>query len=210
MQLALFGYAIRQDVRNLPTVVYDASRTQESRALVAAASRPPATSASAAMRRLLPTRRSQPRGRRRRARRDRDRRGLRAPHQARPRRRGAGAGRRHAIPPRRRAPIAAAQLVGQTQQPCASSRAHGAATSREDRLPLDVRVRPLYNPALKSALFIVPGIIGMILSNILIIITAMAIVRERETGTLEQLIVTPLTPHRDHAGQDRALRAGAA
>jgi ABC-2 type transport system permease protein len=39
----------------------------------------------------------------------------------------------------------------------------------------------------------VPGIIGMILSNILIIITAMAVVRERETGTLEQLIVTPLT-----------------
>ena len=60
-------------------------------------------------------------------------------------------------------------------------------------MPIDVRVRPLYNPALKSALFIVPGIIGMILSNILIIITAMAIVREREFGTLEQLIVTPLT-----------------
>jgi ABC-2 type transport system permease protein len=54
-------------------------------------------------------------------------------------------------------------------------------------------VRPLYNPALKSALFIVPGIMGMILSNILIVITAMAIVREREYGTFEQLIVTPLT-----------------
>src|SRR5262249_4352079 len=59
--------------------------------------------------------------------------------------------------------------------------------------PVDVRVRPLYNPALRNAVYIVPGLIGMILSNILIIITALAIVREREYGTLEQLIVTPLT-----------------
>jgi ABC-2 type transport system permease protein len=58
--------------------------------------------------------------------------------------------------------------------------------------PLEMRVRPLYNPALDSAIFIVPGLIGMILSNILIVVTAMAIVRERELGTLEQLIVTPL------------------
>src|SRR5262249_37957502 len=58
--------------------------------------------------------------------------------------------------------------------------------------PVDVRVRPLYNPALRNAVYIVPGLIGMILSNILIIITALSIVRERETGTLEQLIVTPL------------------
>src|SRR5258706_3079793 len=64
---------------------------------------------------------------------------------------------------------------------------------KEGQPPLDVRVRPLYNPALKSVFFIVPGIIGMILSNILIVITAIAIVREREAGTLEQLIVTPLT-----------------
>src|SRR5205085_4455184 len=56
-----------------------------------------------------------------------------------------------------------------------------------------VRVRPLYNPALSSPLFIVPGIIGMLLFNILILITALTIVREREFGTLEQLIVTPLT-----------------
>jgi ABC-2 type transport system permease protein len=62
-----------------------------------------------------------------------------------------------------------------------------------DRPPVDVRVRPLYNPALKSAIFIVPGIIGMILSITMMIITSMSVVRERETGTLEQLIVTPIT-----------------
>ena len=54
-------------------------------------------------------------------------------------------------------------------------------------------MRPLYNPGLSSPLFIVPGIIGIILSNMLILVTALSIVREREFGTLEQLIVTPLT-----------------
>ena len=88
--------------------------------------------------------------------------------------------------------IAAAQLVGQRTNVELLVARVGARASGESA-PLDVRVRPLYNPALKSALFIVPGIMGMILSNILIIITAMAIVREREFGTLEQLIVTPLT-----------------
>lgn len=58
---------------------------------------------------------------------------------------------------------------------------------------MEIRVRPLYNPALKSSIFIVPGIIGMILSITMLIITSMSIVREREFGTLEQLIVTPVT-----------------
>jgi ABC-2 type transport system permease protein len=88
--------------------------------------------------------------------------------------------------------IAAAQLVGQrTNMRLVSLRA-GAAGNPTTQLPVDVRVRPLYNPALANAIFIVPGLIGMILSNTLIIITALTIVRERETGTLEQLIVTPL------------------
>ncbi len=86
--------------------------------------------------------------------------------------------------------IGAAQLVGQRVNiEIVQSRAPAA-----QQIPLDVRVRPLYNPALKSVLFIVPGIIGILLSNILIIITAISIVKEREHGTLEQLIVTPLTP----------------
>jgi ABC-2 type transport system permease protein len=88
--------------------------------------------------------------------------------------------------------IGAAMLVGQTGNIRIVSRRLGVSLE-EGRQPLDMRVRPLYNPALKSALFIVPGIIGMILSNILIVITAMGVVREREHGTLEQLIVTPLT-----------------
>ncbi len=59
--------------------------------------------------------------------------------------------------------------------------------------PLDVRVRPWYNPDLDSSTFIVPGIIGVLLAMMLILITSMAIVRERERGTLEQLVVTPIS-----------------
>ena len=59
--------------------------------------------------------------------------------------------------------------------------------------PLEIRVRPWYNPDLKSSTFIVPGIIGVLLAMMLILITSMAIVRERERGTLEQLVVTPIS-----------------
>jgi ABC-2 type transport system permease protein len=58
--------------------------------------------------------------------------------------------------------------------------------------PIDVRVRPWYNPSLRSSAFIVPGIIGVLLSMTLVVIMSMAIVRERERGTLEQLVVTPI------------------
>ncbi len=60
-------------------------------------------------------------------------------------------------------------------------------------LPIDLRVRPWYNPELKTASFIIPGLIAIILTFTLIQFTASAIVRERERGTLEQLQVTPAT-----------------
>jgi ABC-2 type transport system permease protein len=61
------------------------------------------------------------------------------------------------------------------------------------QLPIDIRVRPWYNPDLRTARFIIPGLIAIILTFTLIQFTAIAIVRERERGTLEQLQVTPAT-----------------
>jgi len=189
MQLTLFGYAIRQDVRNLPTVVYDASRTQESRALVQRFDatgnfhiRGEVRSYAEALKRV-------------------DNGHARAAividaDYARRIKRGRPAQVQVLVdatdPTASQSAIGAAQLVGQTANVRILSQRTGVAI-HDGQMPLDVRVRPLYNPALKSALFIVPGIIGMILSNLLIIMTALAVVRERETGTLEQLIVTPLT-----------------
>ena len=58
--------------------------------------------------------------------------------------------------------------------------------------PLEVRTQVWYNPDLIAAYFNVPGVIGMILYFITALLTASAIVRERERGTIEQLIVTPI------------------
>jgi ABC-2 type transport system permease protein len=188
MQLLLFGFAIRQDVRNLPTVVFDASRTSQSRALVQQFEatdnfliRGNVPSYDGAIRAI-----------------------------------DAGKARAAIVIPedyarslKRGRPTQVQVLVDATD-PTASQSAIGAALLVGQRTnvqmisarlgqpagvvpALDMRVRPLYNPALQSVFFIVPGIIGMILSNILIVTTAMAVVREREHGTLEQLIVTPLT-----------------
>ncbi len=57
-----------------------------------------------------------------------------------------------------------------------------------------VEMRPvvLYNPSLKSVNFMIPSIIGLIMSFQTILLTAFAVTREREQGTLEQIIVTPI------------------
>jgi ABC-2 type transport system permease protein len=59
---------------------------------------------------------------------------------------------------------------------------------------LQVRTRVWYNPDLVSSYFMIPGVIGMILYAITSILTATSVVRERERGTIEQLIVTPIRP----------------
>jgi ABC-2 type transport system permease protein len=60
--------------------------------------------------------------------------------------------------------------------------------------PVEVSSQVWYNPDLVSAYFMIPGVIGMILYALTSILTANAIVRERERGTIEQLIVTPIRP----------------
>lgn len=59
---------------------------------------------------------------------------------------------------------------------------------------LDIRTRFWYNPDLKSRYFNVPGVIATIIMITCITLTATAIVREREKGTMEQLMVTPIRP----------------
>lgn len=61
-------------------------------------------------------------------------------------------------------------------------------------LPLDYRPRVWFNPELKSARFLIPGLIGFILMVVAVISTTLSIVREKERGTMEQLAVSPVTP----------------
>ena len=60
-------------------------------------------------------------------------------------------------------------------------------------LPFEVRPQILYNPSMRSPNFFVPGVIGIVLQIATTFATAMSLVRERERGTLEQLLVSPLS-----------------
>lgn len=75
----------------------------------------------------------------------------------------------------------------------AAATAIGAAASGSRSSPLiDVRPRVLFNPGLRSANFLVPGLIGVIMQLITMFLTALSIVGERERGTLDQVMVTPI------------------
>ena len=183
IQLLLFGFAIRMEVRHLPAVVLDESRSAESRALTQAMLNTGNFDLVGPVADRDEMQRAIARGDARAA---------------------------IVIPPdfetdlkRRRA--ATAQVIIDAADPLASQAAISAAalasaarnaalaptTARPARL--EVRVRPWYNPALESSIYIVPGVAGLILTLTLSAITSMSIVRERERGTLEQLIVTPVT-----------------
>jgi len=60
---------------------------------------------------------------------------------------------------------------------------------------INAEVRVWYNPTLKTRKYMVPAIVGLLLTLITLILTSLAVVKEREIGTMEQLIVTPLKPY---------------
>jgi ABC-2 type transport system permease protein len=70
----------------------------------------------------------------------------------------------------------------------------GQDSSSLSLVPLNANIHILYNPDLKDLWFLVPGMIAMLLQTQTIILTAAAVVREREVGTIEQVLVTPIRP----------------
>jgi ABC-2 type transport system permease protein len=88
--------------------------------------------------------------------------------------------------------LSSAQSVGQAESTRIIEQRLGV--SAEDMMAVEVRSRVWYNPEMKSANFMIPGLIGMILFMLTTMLTALAIVREREHGTIEQLMVTPIHP----------------
>jgi len=177
IQLVLFGFAIRTEVRHLPTLVLDESRTRESRELVASLVNSGYFDITGEVRGRDEIEARIGRGDAAAA--------ILIPHEfTRDLKRGRGA---------------RAQVIVDAADPLSSQSAlQGAALAGLSFRPsrrvqaLELRVRPWYNPMLDSSTYIVPGIIGVLLSVTMIIINAMSVVRERERGTLEQLIVTPV------------------
>lgn len=184
VQLLLFGFAIQTEVRHIRTLVLDESKTPESRALVRVMTNTGNFDfvGTVASRAEIADRIGQ-----------------------------GEAGAALVIPPAfmadlRRGRTAQAQVIVDAADPMSSSAAmSGAAQAAQARAieladprgaahpPLEVRIRPWYNPGLRSAVYIVPGIVGVLLSMTMVMITSMAVVRERERGTLEQLVVTPIS-----------------
>jgi ABC-2 type transport system permease protein len=185
IQLMLFGFAIQTDVRHIPTVVLDESRTPSSRDVIAAFENTGNFRIVAHVdgRYVLDAwiARGDAQA------------GIVVPHDfPRDLARGTTATIQVIVdasdPLSSQAALAAAAGVAQFRNLSVLS----AAANRRS-LPLEARVRPRYNPGLRSPNYIVPGLVGVILTITLVLVTAMAIVRERERGTLEQLIVTPIT-----------------
>lgn len=90
--------------------------------------------------------------------------------------------------------LAAATLIGQARATALTVERLAARGMAVAAAPaIEVRARVWYNPDLISAYYMIPALVGLILQFLTVILTATAIVRERERGTIEQLIVTPLT-----------------
>ncbi|HQO40671.1 MAG TPA: ABC transporter permease [Spirochaetota bacterium] len=81
-----------------------------------------------------------------------------------------------------------------------SVRARGAVGAVLNN-PVELRERSLFNPELKSRNFYLPAIIGLLLTLVTTMLTSMSVVKERESGTMDQLIVSPLRPVEFVAGK---------
>ncbi len=89
--------------------------------------------------------------------------------------------------------LSAATLIGQSKSTAvlrAQLDARGQSTTSS--APIEVRTQVWYNPDLVQAYFMIPGLMGTILLQLAVMLTASSIVRERERGTIEQLIITPI------------------
>lgn len=181
IQLMLFGFAVGTTVAHITTVVVDQSRDPESRDLIAAMVNTTYFDIATYLETPLEARQAIDAGRSKVA-------IIIAPNFAADLRGGRGAQAQVLIdgsdPNIAQTALFAAQSVGQAR----SARSLGRAPTT-----LDLRPTVLYNPSLEATRNFVPGLIGLILQLVTVILTSSTIVRERERGTFEQLIVTPVS-----------------
>jgi ABC-2 type transport system permease protein len=175
MMTLLFGYAINNDVRGLTAAVVDEANTSASRELIAAAR------ATQVIDNIVPA--TSPWEARQLMARGRVTIGIYIPEDFEERL------ARHKRP--------LAQMLIDDGDPIVLSAARGMMNIPLTQVDQTVErqtfeVRALYNPERRSAIFIVPGLCGVILTLTMVLFTSIAIVRERERGNLELLITTPV------------------
>jgi len=190
MQLFLLGYAATNDVRNIPMAVYDQDRGPAARRLLDAYRAADYFSlqydvgSENELRELIDSGDA--------------RLGLIIPSNYTTRMQGDGSAQVAIVldgsdPTSASTALSATQLIGQEHATqILIERLERRGQSAAVQTPLEVRSQVWYNPDLIDAYFMIPGVIGMILYSLTSILTATAIVRERERGTIEQLIVTPI------------------
>jgi ABC-2 type transport system permease protein len=187
IQLLLFGYAVTTDIRNTRTVVYDRDRTAESRELVQAVTASGYFQVTGHAGRAADLVDALDHGRAVVA--------LEIP-------RGfatdLAAGRTARVQvlvdgTSSNTALVAQSYLAQIVQRFGLDRS--AARRGGGPLPgVDLRIRAWYNPNLESRVYNVPGVVGNLMMLMSLLLTALAVVRERELGTLEQLMVSPLRP----------------
>jgi ABC-2 type transport system permease protein len=192
MQLLLLGYAATNDVRNIPLAVFDQDRGSAARALLDAYRAADYfrlaydVDSEADLRTLIDNGDA--------------RAGLIIPPDYSATIQGGGSAQVIFVldgsdPTVASTALNASILIGQAHATqVMQSRLERSGLSAAFTPPVEVRTSVWYNPDLISAHFMIPGVIGMILYALTSILTATAIVRERERGTIEQLIVTPIRP----------------
>jgi len=189
VQLFLLGYAATNDVRNVPLAVYDQSHSPEARALLDAYRaadyfKVAYTAASEAeIQTLIETGQA--------------RAGLIIPPDYASKLSNGSAQVAFILdgsdPTVAATALSAAQLIGQGHATgILAEKIARSGLNFKLQQPVEVRTTVWYNPDMVSAYFMIPGLIGLILSAIMGIVTSTAVVRERERGTIEQLIVTPI------------------
>lgn len=194
IQLVIFGVAIRLEVERIPTAWVDLDQTAESRELLAAFENTETFSLTAEYHDLAAVREAITDG---------DTRvGVVVPEgYARELMRGQNADVLVLIDGSNSSEASAAMNVSRaigltlSQTVRATTWAVNDLAQLSPQAPLariDVRPRLLFNPNLRSANFFVPGLVGIILQLVTLLLTSFSIVRERERGTLEQLLVTPV------------------
>lgn len=189
VQLLLFGYAITTEVEHLPTIVFDQSQSQESRALLARFVNSRVFDIRKVAGSINEIEREIDRGA--------SRVGLIIPPDFADL---LQAGRTTQIqvivdasdPLVARSALSTAEAIGQVASLEIVSGLLARSGSPVRGIPLEVRTRAWYNPDLRSVNFMVPGLLAVVLTMLTLMLTAMAIVRERELGTLEQLVATPI------------------
>lgn len=192
MQLFLLGYAATNDVRNVPTVVLDQDGGPAARRLLEAYHAADyfllayTADSEAELRQLIDYGQARV--------------GLIIPPGYTDRIQGGGRAQIAFIldgsdPTVASTALSAAQMIGQQHSTeILEQRLKRQGMAQPLQPPLEVRPQVWYNPDLESNYYMIPGVIGMILYALTSILTASAVVRERERGTIEQLMVTPIRP----------------